>query len=124
MQTQTHQHNFNIVTLAMAAQSAVLKEVPRQYALGWPTLVCKDGFRMSVQAGARHFSTPQVDNASYYTHVELSCLSEECLALAFYGDLDGDIFEDVPVQVVEAILKSHGGLDLPATVAYKKRLLN
>ena len=34
-------------------------------------LVCKDGFEMSVQASNVHYCSPRIDNAEYYTTVEV-----------------------------------------------------
>lgn len=36
-----------------------------------PAIICKDGFRLSVQAGFFAYSTPRKDDADYYTHVEV-----------------------------------------------------
>lgn len=117
-------NKFNIVTLANAAREAVLKEVPAHLVAAWPSLVCADGFRMSVQASARHFSTPRVNGAEYYSHVEVAYATQNCALLAPYGGEDTDICENVPVEVVEAILLEHGGLDIRATVAFKRRMMN
>jgi len=127
MQTQST-GSFNIVPLALAARAAVIENIPLAMGqggpavAGWPTLVCADGFSLSVQAGVRKFSTPAVDGADHYSHVEVAH-TIHCEALAPYGDEDEGIYQFVPVDVVEALLKEHGGLDIPATIAYRARVM-
>jgi hypothetical protein len=126
MQTQ-QTSTFNIVFLAGAARNAVIegtRDLVRDAdrGCGWPTLVCADGFSMSVQAGRAKFSTPAADFAEHYSHVEIAH-TDHCDALAPYGDPDEGIYQYVPVDVVETLLAEHGGLDIPATVAYRRKLL-
>ena len=127
MQTQSTPA-FDLVTLARNAREAVYNGLPPELTFdmerhaGWPTLVCADGFSMSVQAGVRKFSTPAVDGANHYSHVEVAHTTH-CEALAPYGDEDEGIYQFVPVEVVEQLLKEHGGLDVTATIAYRARIL-
>lgn len=125
---QTQQTGFDIAFLAGAARNAVIEGTcdlapGASRTRGWPTLVCADGFSMSVQAGRAKFSTPAHDNADRYSHVEIAFV-DHCAALAPYGDPDEGIYQYVPVDVVETLLAEHGGLDIPATVAYRRKLLS
>jgi hypothetical protein len=125
---QTQSNGFNIVFLAGIARNAVLEGTRdlcsrADRVAGWPTLVCKDGFSMSVQAGRAKFSTPAVEGVDHYSHVEVAH-TDHCAALAPYGDEDEGIYQFVPVEVVEQLLVEHGGLDIPGTVEYRRRLLS
>ena len=125
---QTQPSSFNIVTLALTARRALLDAIPQEMGQGgpvvsgWPTLVCRDGFSMSVQAGRAKFSVPDVDGAFHYSHVEIAHTTH-CDELDAYGDEFEGIYHFVPVDVVEKLLEKHGGLDVPATIAYRKRIL-
>lgn len=77
-------------------------------------LVCKDGFKMSVQASNIHYCSPRIDNAKYYTTFEI----------AFPTTIDGEllpyakdimypmktVYCYVPVELVEKIINKHGGI--------------
>lgn len=125
---QPQSNGFNIVFLAGIARNAVLEGTRdlssrADRVSGWPTLVCKDGFSMSVQAGRAKFSTPDVEGLDHYSHVEIAHTTH-CDALDPYGDEFEGIYQFVPVEVVEQLLVDHGGLDIPATVEYRRRLLS
>lgn len=74
----------------------------------------KDGFNMSVQASSGHYSRPKISrrDASEYTAFEVGYPSEMEEMLEEYRDGDSQIYGFVPVNVLEAIIEKHGGLDL------------
>jgi hypothetical protein len=79
-------------------------------------ITCADGFSMSVQASRSHYSTPKSDDAPSYTHVECGFPSEEEPMLSPYAErMEGRpptelIYAYVPSDVVETIIKRHGGI--------------
>lgn len=80
--------------------------------VGWnvrPSIVCKDGFTMSVQASRFHWCSPREDEAELYTHVEVGFPSQEEETLAPYAHGE-DVFGYVPVDIVWAIIVKHGGV--------------
>jgi hypothetical protein len=82
-------------------------------------IVCYDGFQVSVQASTSHYSTPR-DDKGPYTHVEVGYPSEPVEAWMEYAE-DSDrptttVYPYVPIELVEAVLEAHGGVDWTATV--------
>jgi len=86
-------------------------------------IVCYDGFEVSVQASSVHYCTPR-DNEGPYTEVELGYLLEPVEAWVEYAedpdDLTRTIYPYVPIELVEAVLEAHGGVDWTATIKEKK----
>ncbi len=93
---------------------------------GWqlcPIIYCKDGFNMSVQASAYHYSLPREAQADSYTSVEVGFPSEkEPLLVDFVEQSFADqhegieikytktVYPYVPVKVVDEVIKKHGGI--------------
>ena len=82
-------------------------------------IVCQDGFTISVQGSEFNYSSPREDNPpNGYTHVECGFPSSKptTQALLEYAECFGDsgytetVYGYVPVEVVEAELKAHGGI--------------
>lgn len=73
-----------------------------------PQMVCKDGFKFSVQASWGHYCTPR-NSVGEYTHVEVGYPSQVEEALLGYSDGENPIFGYVPIEVVEKIIVKHGG---------------
>ena len=78
-----------------------------------PSLVCKDGFRFSVQASEGHYCTPR-DNEGPWEEVEVGYPSKvEELLLPFAENPfkpTETVYPYVPVHLVKEIIKKHGGL--------------
>lgn len=74
-----------------------------------PAIVCADGFTMSVQASRTHYCTPRNDQGPY-TAVEIGFPSKHENRLAPYGDNGNNVFAWVPVDVLDEIIRAHGGL--------------
>lgn len=83
----------------------------------FPRMEFADGVTVSVQGHYGAYSMPRDDFADRYSRVECGFPSERIEELIPY--IDGDaatsdplksIYGYVPVEVVEAIIKSHGGL--------------
>ena len=86
-----------------------------------PMIVCRDGFKVSVQASRTHYCQPR-DNYGPWFQVELGYPSEGDDRLTEYMDFyssDPDELPDptnqvygyVPLDIVLAIFEDHGGID-------------
>ena len=85
-------------------------------------IVCADGFSMSVQASVYAYCSPRINDAEYYTAVEVGYPSEqeELLMPHIEGYAKEGPTEDVypwtPSTVVMNVILAHGGMvsgDLP-----------
>jgi len=81
-----------------------------------PAIVCKDGFKLSVQASAGHYCYPQkLCRFELYSDFEVMFLSNlnevdiKLLQSHDYSD-NWDIYEFVLRSLVEEIIKNHGGI--------------
>tara|TARA_Y100000296_G_C5169696_1_gene256620 strand:- start:939 stop:1244 length:306 start_codon:yes stop_codon:yes gene_type:complete len=90
-------------------------------------IVCKDGFRMSVQANICAYCRPRENHAVAYSHVEIGFPSEKEDLIMRYMDGHGDddptctVYAYVPASTVSLVLAKHGGIvsgDLPAGIPY------
>jgi len=83
-----------------------------------PSIVCADGFWMSVQAGEGHYCSPRqslTKQARYgYTAVEVMLWDQEAPdAWQEYGEhgVEG-LYAWVPIELVAELILQHGGLKL------------
>ena len=80
------------------------------------TIVCQDGFSMSVQGGQYYYSTPRADNPyPYYEAVEVGYPSEAEVSLMPHieqntDDPTGTVYPYVPVDIVLELIEKHGGI--------------
>ena len=79
-------------------------------------IICRDGFRMSVQASKDHACTPR-DDLGPYAAVEVGFPSEiEPLLMPFsdtpniYTSIVPDIYANVPADTIRAVIQYHAGL--------------
>ena len=88
-----------------------------------PEITCQDGFRISVQCGFGHYSSPEVKRSTDGlprdpTHFELGFPSKYESMLTPYTNCGPyhkknfrkHVFGWVPIFVVEEILKKHSGI--------------
>lgn len=77
------------------------------------TIICEDGFKISVQASVHHYCTPNTSYAAAYEKVECGFPSAVPIGIEEYADKPKDLLNSVyayvPVALVEALLASHGG---------------
>ena len=77
------------------------------------TVVCKDGFRVSIQAGETHYCTPQ-SNEAPWIEVELGYPSQpDWLIMEYAEDRSNPtatVYGYVPVDTVYLLLTKHGGV--------------
>ena len=79
-----------------------------------PHVICKDGFKMSVQAGQSLYSTPK-DVADDYEEAEVGFPSTEETLLTTYAE-DNDnlcdtVYGYVPCSIIDQVIEKHGGID-------------
>ena len=75
-----------------------------------PHVVCRDGFKMSVQVGQSLYSDP-MSVADIYEAVEVGYPSEIVPELKAFDQGD-DVFPFVPCTVIDEIIDKHGGIDV------------
>lgn len=94
---------------------AVAKKSRRTQFVRAPSVVCADGFQMSVQASEFHYCSPRETILSGdYSAWEIGFPSAVEDALLPYQDGDGDpketVYGYVPTHVVDAVIAKHGGI--------------
>lgn len=73
-----------------------------------PTLKCKDGTLLSVQASKYHYSTP-CEDVGPYTEVEVWCITPNTKVTEFeYSESDPSAY--VPIEQVAQFINNHGGM--------------
>lgn len=77
------------------------------------TLKCKNGLSLSVQASSSHYCSPRNDIGPW-CEVEIGFPSERVEELMPYAensdDPCGTVYAYVPIEIVEHVVESHGGL--------------
>ena len=79
-------------------------------------VVCKDNFKMSVQASANHYCSPKVNGSGMsYSHVEVGFPTEKEDLLMDYIDGDDNeptdtVYSYVPASVIINVIDKHGGI--------------
>ena len=101
----------------------VRKLVPGMTSSHTPHVICKDGFKMSVQAGQSLYSTPK-DVADDYEEAEVGFPSTEETLLTTYAE-DNDnlcdtVYGYVPCSIIDEVIEKHGGIDEEAIVDMKE----
>ena len=92
----------------------VKKLAPGMTSTHTPHVVCKDGFKMSVQAGQALYSAPK-DVANSYEEAEVGFPSTEESLLTTYAEdeenLCGTVYGYVPCSIIDEVIEKHGGID-------------
>lgn len=83
--------------------------VPQAHGEKRPVVICKDGTEYSIQASSFHACSPQEDGLEAYDEFEIYAISD-WTDLEQFMNYDG-VAGNVPKEVIEAIIKAHGGLD-------------
>ena len=77
-------------------------------------VVCKDGFKMSVQAHEGAYCSPRVDNAERYTAVEVGYPSTQEPLLMEWAENSNNptdtVYGWVPAERVSLVCIKHGGV--------------
>ena len=92
----------------------VKKLVPGMTTSHNPHVICKDGFKMSVQAGQSLYSEPR-DVVDSYEEAEVGFPSTEESLLTSYAEdeenLCGTVYGYVPCSIIDEVIEKHGGID-------------
>lgn len=85
--------------------------VQRAYGEKRPMIICKDGTEYSIQASSNHYCSPREDGLDTYKEFEIGNITDWITGnLGYYMNFD-EICGNVPKEVIEEIIKAHGGLD-------------
>ena len=114
-------NNLKVTTLS---EDPLMKHMMTSSRL--PHIVCEDGFTMSVQVGYSLYSEPK-KVAKRYSKVEIGYPSDHEPLIEkwaeftpFEDDEEPDytdtVYPNIPVEVVDKVLKKHGGIDLIETL--------
>ena len=95
----------------------VKKIVPGMTSSYCPHVICKDGFKMSVQAGQSNYCEPK-DVVDHYEEAEVGYPSAEEHLIARYAE-DGEnlcdtVYGYVPCFIIDRVIEKHGGIDVDA----------
>ena len=89
------------------------------------SVICKDGFEMSVQANDTAYCDPRITDADKYTAVEIGFPSQcEEMILEYAEDRaspTSTVYAYVPSSLVSLVIAKHGGIvegELPAGIPY------
>lgn len=79
-----------------------------------PTITCKDGFNLSVQASEYHYCSPREKQGPWY-QVEVGFPSQKPELITDYAenadDPTGTVYGYVPVELVNQLIALHGGIE-------------
>ena len=124
MKTNINEFIKNNLKVKVLSEDPLMKHMMTSSRL--PHIVCEDGFTMSVQVGYSLYSTPK-KIAKRYSEVEIGYPSDHEPLIEkwaeftpFEDDEEPDytdtVYPYVPVEVVDKVLKKHGGIDLIETL--------
>jgi len=89
----------------------IKESVPKAFGEKRPLVICKDGTEYSIQASSFHYCSPREDGLEAYDEYEIGNITDwEKDNLENYRNYD-DVCGYVPKEIVEEIIKAHGGLD-------------
>lgn len=96
--------NESAVSLIVSHLNDHLKNSEREFAGGpVPSIVCRDGTSLSVQAGEYHYCRPR-SNQGPWTHVEVMMEADP----VYFEKSDDSIAGYVPIESVAREILSHG----------------
>ena len=88
-------------------------------------VICKDGFKMSVQANNTAYCDPRTVDADKYASVEIGFPSQREEMILEYAEDQGaptnTVYAYVPSSLVSLVIAKHGGIvegELPAGIPY------
>ena len=122
MEIKTANDLYRIAKEFCIRNMLVKEDSPFSKQIYLPRIACKDGWTVSIQAGSCCYSIPREDLAKEYAGFELGYPSEREPLLDRWAednrwDESSDlnytecIYPFTPVEVVDAVLEKHGGID-------------
>jgi hypothetical protein len=83
-----------------------------------PVIVCKDGFRMSVQGSEFHYCQPR-STQNYYSSMEIGFPNQKEPLIMKWAEAPAvpteSVYGYVPCNVIDEVIIKHGGIDQHAT---------
>ena len=83
-----------------------------------PSIVCNDGFTMSVQGSNRHYCSPR-NLSKHYLKMEIGFPSEqEDLIMQFVEDKSNpteQVYGYVPCEIIQNVIDKHNGINIEKT---------
>jgi hypothetical protein len=91
------------------------KDYYSEYVENHSAILCKDGFKFSVQASSFHYCSPR-NNIGPYSHVEVGYPSQTPIPEIMEYAEDASkptqtVYGYVPVELVQKLIDAHGGED-------------
>ena len=87
-----------------------------------PSIVCLDGFNMSVQGSAFHYCSPR-ENNDVFTAMEIGFpSSKEDLIMKYAEQKEAPtqtVYACVPCSIIQQVINKHGGIDIVNTLKNK-----
>ena len=77
------------------------------------SVVCADGYCISIQASEYHYCTPRTNDAEGYGACELGFPNQPDELINEYAedsDYTSTVYAYVPAKVIQALLDKHGGI--------------
>jgi len=87
-----------------------------------PQIHCLDGTKLSVQASHGHYCRPRQDKLPFYSAVEVGYpTTVEDELLPYMEEMGSDdplecVYPFTPIDVVDRVIKKHGGIDVNKTI--------
>jgi hypothetical protein len=79
-----------------------------------PQIICKDGFKMSVQGSEGHYCSPR-ETQDWYNEMEIGYPSAKEDDLLPFAEQDENptetVYGYVPCEIIEKVIEKHGGID-------------
>lgn len=99
---------------AVHIEPVTWRDKPLTYQEKRPYLECADGYRISIQASENHYCSPRLNGLHEYDEVELGFPTAADELINDYAEDPEDytktVYGYVPVDVVDQLLKKHGGI--------------
>jgi len=89
-----------------------IESTPKKYGTLLPTVVCKDGTRISVQATKGFHACAFDTDDNQLTHVEVKFASDYTPPAEWDGFCDSPIYAYVPIELVQSLIDKHGGVSV------------
>ena len=77
------------------------------------SVVCADGYTISIQASEYHYCVPRTNDAKEYGACELGFPNQPDELINEYAedsDYTSTVYAYVPAEVIQALLEKHGGI--------------
>lgn len=98
----------------MTLQEFVSKTAQKDRFVVRPQIICKDGFKMSVQGSDGHYCSPR-KTQDWYSAMEIGYPSAKEDDLLEYAETPESptetVYGYVPCEIIEKVIEKHGGIN-------------